>query len=581
MMHFGVRAALWRAYGWGLGLGLAGLFGSHFTSAAGTVTLAWDRSTDPTAAGYNVYYGAASRTYTNVVNATTNTSLSIPGLVAGATYYFAATTYNLAGLESDYSTEVFYTVPSPVINVPPTLNQPANLTVNENSGPQTVTLTGISSGSPTENQTLSISALSSNTRIIPAPAVNYTNPNAAAVLTLAPVGGSYGSATITVMVDDGGAVSNTVIRSFTVTVLPVNNPPTLDPIGAMTIQENDGAQSVNLTGITAGSGESQRLSLSAVSSNPGLVPNPTVQYVSPNSTALLVFTPVTNAYGWAQLTVTVDDGQPTNNLFTQSFIVTVLQQADTGGTNTVGSKSWSMWWKRTDGLTMTWQMDGTNKVSGSILNVEPVDSSWMFAAQADFNGDGKTDLVWQRTNQVVKIWLMDGTNCLSRVKVAAKPMPEGWRIRAAGDVDGDGMPDLLWQSPEGKVTAWLMNGTNYVRRAPFNAPPAGSNWRLAACGHFGGSTDLLWQNPNGATLVWLMDGTNCTSHFRLNAPLAGSTWKIVGTADLTGLRHSDIIWEERTTGVLAYWMMDGVDRVGVGNLNPSQVNPLWRAMGPR
>ena len=83
--------------------------------AAGSVTLAWDPSTDPTVTGYNVYYGGASGTYTNEICAGNATNVTISGLVQGATYYFAATTYAASGMESPFSSEVSYLVP---LNVP-------------------------------------------------------------------------------------------------------------------------------------------------------------------------------------------------------------------------------------------------------------------------------------------------------------------------------------------------------------------------------------------------------------------------------------------------------------------------------
>jgi hypothetical protein len=70
------------------------------------VTLAWDPSTDPTVVGYNVYYGAASQTYTNIIAVGPSTSCVVSNLSAGTTYYFAATSVSMAGLESSYSTEV-------------------------------------------------------------------------------------------------------------------------------------------------------------------------------------------------------------------------------------------------------------------------------------------------------------------------------------------------------------------------------------------------------------------------------------------------------------------------------------------
>jgi hypothetical protein len=78
---------------------------------AASVTLAWNQSTDPNVVGYNIYYGGASGTYTNMINAGNVTNATISGLIQGATYYFAATAYSSLGMESPFSSEVSYTVP--------------------------------------------------------------------------------------------------------------------------------------------------------------------------------------------------------------------------------------------------------------------------------------------------------------------------------------------------------------------------------------------------------------------------------------------------------------------------------------
>ncbi len=192
------------------------------TGSASNLTLAWDVSTDPTAAGYNVYFGCASRGYTNMVTVGNTNYATISNLVRGATYYFAATTYNIAGLESDFSVEVSYTPPQ---NYPPTLDPLPDIAIDQDSAQQTVVLSGITSGSPAENQALTASAFSGNPTLIPNPTVNYTSPAPSGTLTFTPAPGSFGSAVMTVMVDDGGTVSNTIIRSFIVKVNPVTNPP--------------------------------------------------------------------------------------------------------------------------------------------------------------------------------------------------------------------------------------------------------------------------------------------------------------------------------------------------------------------
>lgn len=187
-------------------------------SATASVTLAWNPSTDPAIAGYNIYYGGASDAYTNEIFVGNATSVTISGLVPGTTYYFAATTYSASGLESAFSSELAYLV-SPIVNQPPTLNAISDLTINENTGLQTISLSDITSGATTENQTLTVTAASSNTSLIPNPPVNYTSPSTTGTLTFTPVRNANGTAVITVAVNDGQTQNNTVVHMFTVTVV--------------------------------------------------------------------------------------------------------------------------------------------------------------------------------------------------------------------------------------------------------------------------------------------------------------------------------------------------------------------------
>src|SRR5207245_1788222 len=182
-----------------------------------------------------------------------------------------------------------------------------------------------------------MTATSSNPGLIPNPTVTYTSPGATGSLSFTPAANQSGTATITVTVtDDGGTANggvNTITRTFTVTITAVNRAPTLDAINdPAAILEDAGAQTINLTGIAAGGGESQTLTITATPSNPGLIPNPTVSYTSPNATGSLSYTPVANASGTATITVTVtDNGGTANggiNTFTRTFIVAVTAVND-------------------------------------------------------------------------------------------------------------------------------------------------------------------------------------------------------------------------------------------------------------
>lgn len=88
---------------------LALLF-TGISAHAAQVSLAWSEATGAT--GYKLYYGTASGNYAYYVDAGAATSKTLSDLSTGATYYFAATSYDGSGAQSGYSSEVSYTVPS-------------------------------------------------------------------------------------------------------------------------------------------------------------------------------------------------------------------------------------------------------------------------------------------------------------------------------------------------------------------------------------------------------------------------------------------------------------------------------------
>jgi hypothetical protein len=320
-----------------------------------------------------------------------------------------------------------FTVVVNPVNDAPTLYSIADLTIPQNAGTQSVSLSGISSGAPDEVQTLTITATSSNPALIPNPVVNYTSPNTLGNLQYTPAPNQSGTATITVTLNDGGAINNLISQAFKVTVQPaisnsppvaasfsmattedqgvssllrgtdadsdpltyqiatqpahgalslsgnsviytpaadyfgtdqftyttsdgksvsapatvtigvqaVNDPPTLNAIGSVVINEDAPTQTISLSGISAGAAESQALSVTATVSSGGAVGAVAVNYSSPNSTGTLTFTPIANASGTNVITVTVNDGQATNNVVSRSFTVVVNPVNDTPTLNSI------------------------------------------------------------------------------------------------------------------------------------------------------------------------------------------------------------------------------------------------------
>lgn len=118
--------------------------------------------------------------------------------------------------------------------------------ISEDAAEQIINLSGISAND-CDPQVLTVTAISSNTSIIPHPTVSYTSPESIGSISYTPVPDAYGTATISITIsDDGGTnlggVDNTVI-TFDVEVLPVNDMPFIENANFM-VNENSLFQSL-------------------------------------------------------------------------------------------------------------------------------------------------------------------------------------------------------------------------------------------------------------------------------------------------------------------------------------------------
>lgn len=213
---------------------------------------------------------------------------------------------------------------NPKNDAPRVVAPPATITIPESSPQQTLNVTGIDAG-PFEEQALSIKVTSKNTSLIPNPTIfNFTPPttgvpgSGSAVVKYQPVANRFGTATLTLEIMDAGldgligtlSDNGITTKNINVVVTPVNDAPILDAVPTVTVSEESGQKTVNLTGITAGGGESQILKVtpSLISSSiAGLITNLSLDYTSPSDTGVLKFTPGANLFGTATIRVTVED----------------------------------------------------------------------------------------------------------------------------------------------------------------------------------------------------------------------------------------------------------------------------------
>jgi len=184
------------------------------------VTLAWDPNTDPDLAGYRIHYGLLSDQYSNSVNVGNQTSYTLSNLTDGKTYYFAATAYDQAGYESDFSDEVVYSAPPACAYSV----SPVSQSFVSGGGSGTVNVTTQSGCNWTAISNVSWSTITSNSSVTGSGVINYSvlaNPNASSRTgTLTIAGQTFtatqsGVAQYTLSITKGGTGSGTVTNNPT------------------------------------------------------------------------------------------------------------------------------------------------------------------------------------------------------------------------------------------------------------------------------------------------------------------------------------------------------------------------------
>ena len=179
----------------------------------------------------------------------------------------------------------------------------------------------------TAAEALEVTATSSNPGVVLNAGLVLSGAGTNRTITVTPAANQFGSALITLRVTDADNAEATTV--FQVTVVPVNDPPTLDGIATVNLNEDAGLHTVNLTGLSTGAAnEIQTLEVTAENDNPALLTDLAVTHTPPNGSGTLSFRTVTNAYGNATVTVRVNDGGSSNNLVQQTFTVEVQSVND-------------------------------------------------------------------------------------------------------------------------------------------------------------------------------------------------------------------------------------------------------------
>lgn len=188
-------------------------------------------------------------------------------------------------------------------NNPPVINEIDDVVI-QTGVTQTIQLAGIGDGDRDIEQEISVTASSENTDIVSDISVSYASPSRYGSIEFTAL--VPGETEITVTATDEEEASTSV--SFTVTAYAsLNNPPVISQMENVSVINSDGPKTFILSGIHDGDNGDQQLTITAVSSDPEVIPDPVVNYTQGDNQAEIVITPIATATGNIVVTVTVSD----------------------------------------------------------------------------------------------------------------------------------------------------------------------------------------------------------------------------------------------------------------------------------
>jgi len=272
---------------------------------------------------------------------------------------------------------------------------------------------------------------------------------------------------------------------------------------------------------------------------------------------------------------------------------------------------------RSSGHRILWlsKGDGTFTIVGNLAGVDGYYIGWR-AYLADFNGDGRADILWDYEdgytdgrssgNRVLWISNGDGTFAATSNLAGQDGYYIGWRASLI-DVNGDGKTDILWDyegstggyvdgRSSGTRILWMSNdaGTFTIISNVGGANGNYVGWRpLFADFNGDGKVDILWDNQSsyddgrssGNRILWLSKGDGTFAAIYNVAGVDGSYigWRAL-LADFNGDGKADILWDNessdgRSTGIRSLWLGKG-DGSFVVSFNPFGMDGQysgWRA----
>jgi hypothetical protein len=245
------------------------------------------------------------------------------------------------------------------------------------------------------------------------------------------------------------------------------------------------------------------------------------------------------------------------------------------------------------GCMVAWQMRGTLLMTQHWIAPACVsDPAWSIRGAADFDNDGKADLLFQNVSTGgILVWLMNGTALRQQVWLTPALVSDPrWRVVAVADINADGAPDLVFQhATDGRMLTWILGGMlgTVLQQQQFLTPNAVADpdWQIVGAGDIDGDDkpDLFFKHAgSGLMVAWLLNGTVLRAQLFISPAQVAPEWAVAGVTDVNIDGAPDLIFQNTLSGHLVAWPLAGTTLLGQQWIVPNQVSdPRWRIVAPR